>query len=236
MGLFSGIVGAVGGIASTILGNNSAKNEAQKNRDWQEEMSNTSIQRRMADLKAAGLNPLLATSSASAGASTPSGAQADIKRFNPADISALASARLVSAQAKAQEQENSVFDVKADKLKLENKLEAQNILNASSLRELQNAQTLNTKADILVKHAQRNNINMSTEEAKRDIQLLDVRLNSLEGTEEGQNAKFYSDIGSNPWKSFVSGLGMHSSKQMKEFSKKDSFWNRWQEQKKKYRY
>lgn len=56
--------------------------EAQKQRDWQEMMSNTAHQREVEDLKSSGLNPIL--SSGGSGSSTPTGSSASSNAGSPA--------------------------------------------------------------------------------------------------------------------------------------------------------
>ncbi len=82
----------LGGLATGYLGYRGAKKQniasaeqAQKQMDFQREMSNTAVQRRMADLRAAGINPILAGSKE---ASSPGGAMAPMVNQAASAVSA----------------------------------------------------------------------------------------------------------------------------------------------------
>ncbi len=106
------IGGAVGGVAGGLLTNASNKREAERNRNWQEYMSNTAHQRAKRDLEKAGLNPLLAAQDA---ASTPGGAQATLSNAAEGGISSALEARRLKKDIET-------ADVSNDKVRADTKL------------------------------------------------------------------------------------------------------------------
>lgn len=120
---FGSVIGAglSGGLG--MLGQSSAnranREEADKNRAWQERLSNTSYQRSMADMKAAGLNPMLAFMKG--GASSPTGgvgqaqqnelgvaanSAGDMRRMSGEYQKVLADTQLSKSMAKAAESDS----------------------------------------------------------------------------------------------------------------------------------
>lgn len=91
--------------------------EAQKQRDWEEEMSNTAFQRQVSDMQAAGVNPALMYGSGASGASTPSGNSASSVAPGTASMSDLMQLLMLPTQKKLMEAQTVKTISESDQIK-----------------------------------------------------------------------------------------------------------------------
>ncbi len=145
MGLFTGLGNLLGispssafdGVASLaggLLGNVGRTEAASAQQAFQEKMSGTAFQRQIADLKAAGINPMLA--SKLGGASTPPGAMPQIMDVVTPALSSAQQMQSTQTQAAVGEQQielskdqQAVSEATADKIK-------QEVLNARTQNDV----------------------------------------------------------------------------------------------------
>lgn len=195
-GTDSGLGSAIGGIWNNISGAQGMAefnaSEAQKNRDWQEHMSNTAMQRQMADIKAAGLNPTLMMGSGGGGASVPNGATASATQSGANPIGAITSAiseiGLLASQKRNIDADSNLKEKTAGKTQIEmNGIEIDNkYKDARNQLELMLMNTNNNKAKTEI-----NKILSETSQIQKQISKMDdeIALLKAEGRIKEAEAK-----------------------------------------------
>lgn len=179
--------------------------EAQKARDWEEYMSNTSYQRQVADMQKAGVNPALTMTGGIGGASTPtSPSPSSVTPTSGMNMSDLLQLIMVPMQRKLMEAQSKLAsdqgeaalitakanaknaDTNVGNLRVNERNAGTNEFNAETARMRQEIDAFVSKYDIRVKEATADNLAANTAQVLEFTSQLPKRLEIMQQTADAQ--------------------------------------------------